>query len=93
MADADGVGSGGPAVNARVLLVVVAKAGAVLLAIVAMFGFVVAVYGRLWPSAAIFAAGTVPPLWFLWHNRGPERRRRVRREGSRTSGRQEHVES
>lgn len=71
--------------SARVLLVVVAKAGAVLLAIVAMFGFVVAAYGRLWPSAAIFAAGSIPPLWFLWHNRGPERRRNARREGSRTS--------
>jgi len=66
-------------VSAKVLLVVVAKAGAVLLAIVALFGLVVAIYGRLWPSAAIFAAGTVPPLWFLWHNRGPERRRLARR--------------
>lgn len=70
--------------NARVLLVVVAKAGAVLLAIVALFGFVVAAYGRLWPSAAIFAAGSIPPLWFLWHNRGPERRRRARKDRSRT---------
>lgn len=85
-----GAGSGGPAVTARVLLVVIAKAGAVLLAIVAVFGFVVAAYGRLWPSAAIFAAGSIPPLWFLWHNRGPERRRRARREGSRASpGQQE----
>lgn len=89
MPDADGVGSGGPVVNARVLLVVVAKAGAVLLAIVAIFGFVVAAYGRLWPSAAIFAAGSIPPLWFLWHNRGTERRRRERRKRSRTSGQQE----
>jgi hypothetical protein len=72
-------------VNARVLLVVVAKAGAVLLAIVALFGFLVAVYGRLWPSAGIFAAGTIPPLWFLWQNRGPERRRHARRDRSRTS--------
>ena len=71
--------------NATVLLVNVAKAGAVLLAIVALFGFVVAVYGRLWPSAAIFGAGTIPPLWFLWHNRGPERRRRARRERSDAS--------
>lgn len=86
MPDADGVGSGGQAVNARVLLVVVAKAGAVLLAIVALFGFVVAVNGRLWPSAAIFAAGSIPPLWFLWHNRGPERRRRARRERSQVPG-------
>ncbi|MFW6088622.1 MAG: hypothetical protein ACODAB_02645 [Gemmatimonadota bacterium] len=68
--------------NAKVLLVVVAKAGAVLLAIVAIFGFVVALYGRLWPSAAIFAAGSIPPLWFLWHNRGPERSRRARKDGS-----------
>lgn len=70
--------------NARVFLVVVAKAGAVLLAIVALVGFVVTLNGRLWPSAAIFAAGAVPPLWFLWHNRGPERRRRARKERSRT---------
>lgn len=75
--------------NARVLLIVIAKAAAVLLAIVAIFGLVVATYGRLWPSAAIFAAGSIPPLWFLWRNRGPERRRRARRERSRTSsGRQ-----
>lgn len=71
--------------SARVLLVNVAKAAAVLLAIVAIFGLVVATYGRLWPSAAIFAAGSVPPLWFLWKNRGPERRRRARREGSHGS--------
>lgn len=70
--------------NTRVLLVVVAKAGAVLLAIVAIFGFVVAASGGLWPSAAIFAAGSIPPLWFLWHNRGPERSRRARRDRSRT---------
>lgn len=70
--------------NARVLLVVAAKAGAVLLAIVAIFGFVVAVYGRRWPSVAIFAAGSIPPLWFLWHNRGTERRRRARKDRSRT---------
>lgn len=71
--------------SVRILLVVTAKAGAVLLAIVALFGLVVAVYGRLWPSAAIFAAGTIPPLFFLWKNRGTERLRQARRERSRTS--------
>lgn len=75
--------------SAKVLLVVVAKAGAVLLAIVAIFGLVVAVYGRLWTSAAIFAAGSIPPLWFLWHNRGPERRRVARREGPAAAEEQE----
>lgn len=75
--------------SAKILLVVVAKAGAVLLAIVALFGLVVAVYGRLWPSAAIFAAGTIPPLWFLWHNRGPERSRIARREDSAATEEQE----
>lgn len=82
-------GAGWRPVSAKVLLVVVAKAGAVLLAIVALFGLVVAVYGRLWPSAAIFAAGTIPPLWFLWHNRGPERSRVTRREGSAATEEQE----
>ena len=68
--------------NANVLLVVVAKAGAVMLAIVAIFGVVVAAYGRAWLHGAIFAAGSIPPLWFLWQNRGPERRRRARRSRS-----------
>lgn len=71
--------------SARVLLVNVAKAAAVLLAIVAIFGLVVAAYGRLWPSAAIFAAGSIPPLFFLWNHRGTERLRQARRERSRTS--------
>lgn len=68
--------------SAKVLLVVVAKAGAVMLAIVAVFGTVVAAYGRVWPHAAVFAAGSIPPLWFLWNNRGPERSRRARRNRS-----------
>lgn len=68
--------------SAKVLLVVVAKAGAVLLAIIAVFGLVVAAYGRVWPHAAIFGAGSIPPLWFLWNNRGPERRRRARKNRS-----------
>lgn len=47
----------------------VVKAGAVALAAVAVVALLVAVLNRLWLQAAIFAGGTIPPLWFLWHHR------------------------
>lgn len=55
------------------------KAGAVALAAVAVVAMLVAALNRLWSEAAIFAGGTVPPLWFLWHHRGTVGRGRSRR--------------
>lgn len=52
------------------------KAGAITLVAVGGVAFLVTALNRLWTEAAIFAGGTIPPLFFLWrHRRMPGSRR------------------